>query len=314
MTRYVFGRLAALVPLLLGVSFIAFTLIKLAPGDPIEAMLGLEADQHSIDVLRQKYGLDQPFIVQYGLWLVQLLHGNLGRSIQTGGEVTHAIGEALLPSAQLAVAALLVSLLIAIPAGIMSATRPNSRTDLAVTFAALCGLSLPSFWLGIILIFLFSVAIPVLPSSGRVAFMQDPFAAFSHLILPAITLGTALAAATMRMTRAAMLEVLSQDYVRTARAKGLSGRSVIYKHALRNALMPIVTVIGVQMGHVLGGVVVTETVFAWPGIGKLTVDAIFARDYPLVLGCVLTTAFIFVLINLLTDLAYTALDPRVSYR
>jgi peptide/nickel transport system permease protein len=164
------------------------------------------------------------------------------------------------------------------------------------------------------LIFLFSVAIPVLPSSGRVAFMQDPFAAFSHLILPAITLGTALAAATMRMTRAAMLEVLSQDYVRTARAKGLSGRSVIYKHALRNALMPIVTVIGVQMGHVLGGVVVTETVFAWPGIGKLTVDAIFARDYPLVLGCVLTTAFIFVLINLLTDLTYTALDPRVSYR
>jgi peptide/nickel transport system permease protein len=314
MIRYISVRLASLIPLLLGVSLIAFTLIKLAPGDPIEAMLGLEADQHSIDVLRQKHGLDQPFIVQYGFWLVRVLHGDLGRSIQTGGPVTSAIGEALLPSAQLALAALIISLLIAIPAGIISASRPNSRTDLAVTVGALGGLSLPSFWLGIILIFLFSVVVPVLPSSGRVPFTEDPLAALSHLILPAITLGTALAAATMRMTRAAMLEVLSQDYVRTARAKGLSARTVIYKHALRNALMPIVTVVGVQMGHVLGGVVVTETVFAWPGIGKLTVDAIFARDYPLVLGCVLTTAFIFVIINLITDLAYTALDPRVSYQ
>ncbi len=314
MIRYVLLRLASLIPLLLGVSFIAFSLIKLAPGDPIEAMLGLEADQQSIDILRQRYGLDQPFIVQYGLWLLRVVQGDLGRSIQSGTEVISAVGQALLPSAQLALAALAVSLMIAIPAGIISATRPNGRMDWAVTIGALCGLSLPSFWLGIILIFSFSVALPLLPSSGRVPFFEDPLANLAHLILPAITLGTALAAATMRMTRAAMLEVLSQDYIRTARAKGLAKRAVVYKHALRNALMPIVTVIGVQMGHILGGVVVTETVFAWPGIGKLTVDAIFARDYPLVLGCVLTTAVIFVIINLITDIVYTALDPRVSYR
>jgi len=311
MTRYVAFRLLALVPILLGTSFVSFGLIHLVPGDPVVAMLGLEADAQAIAALRAKLALDRPFLVQYVAWLGHVMTGDFGRSIQGERAVLPLVLTALLPSAQLALAALAISLLIAIPAGIVAARRRNTMRDYAASFVALCGLSLPSFWLGVLLILGLSIQIPLFPSSGYVAPSVDPLAHLRHLALPALTLGAALAAATMRMTRATMIEVLRADYIRTARAKGLPERKVVWKHALRNTTIPLVTLIGIQLGQLLGGVVVTETVFAWPGIGKLTVDAIFARDYPVVQATILTTATIFVLLNLLTDLAYASLDPRI---
>lgn len=313
MTRYIILRLAALVPILLGTSLVSFSLIHLVPGDPVTAMLGLEADAQAIAALRAKLALDQPFLVQYLTWLFHVVTGDLGRSIQGERPILPLIAKALGPSAQLAFAALAISLAIAIPTGIVAATRRNSARDFLASFIALCGLSLPSFWLGVLLILGLSIHLPILPSSGYVSPLEDPIAHLRHLVLPALTLGAALAAATMRMTRATMLEVLRSDYVRTARAKGLPERKIVWRHALANTAIPLVTLIGIQLGQLLGGVVVTETVFAWPGIGKLTVDAIFARDYPVVQGAILVTATLFVLLNLLTDLAYTFLDPRIRY-
>ncbi|MDB5513597.1 MAG: binding--dependent transport system inner rane component family protein [Tardiphaga sp.] len=311
MTRYLGTRLISLVPILFGTSVVAFLLIRLVPGDPAVALLGMEADPRSLAALRQQLALDQPIPVQYVTWLGHILTGDFGRSIQGGRAVFPLLIGALAPTALLSAAALVISLLIAIPAGIVAATHRNSGADYTASFLALCGLSLPSFWLGILLILMFSIYWPLFPASGYVSPLVDPIAHLRHLVLPAVTLGAALAAATMRMTRATMLEVLRADYVRTARAKGLSQRRVIWGHALRNARIPIVTLLGIQLGQLLGGVVITETVFSWPGIGKLTVDAIFARDYPVVQGAVLLTATLFVLINLVTDLIYTVLDPRV---
>jgi peptide/nickel transport system permease protein len=311
MARYLGTRLISLVPILFGTSVVAFLLIRLVPGDPAVALLGMEADPRSLAALRQQLALDQPIVVQYVTWLGHILTGDFGRSIQGGRAVFPLLIGALAPTALLSAAALVISLLIAIPAGIVAATHRNSGADYTASFLALCGLSLPSFWLGILLILMFSIYLPLFPASGYVSPLVDPIAHLRHLVLPAVTLGAALAAATMRMTRATMLEVLRADYVRTARAKGLSQRRVIWGHALRNARIPIVTLLGIQLGQLLGGVVITETVFSWPGIGKLTVDAIFARDYPVVQGAVLLTATLFVLINLVTDLIYTVLDPRV---
>ncbi len=308
--RAIAGRVAALVPILLGLSVLSFTLLALVPGDPVTAMLGLEASPEAIATLRASFALDQPIPVRFVAWFAHVLTGDFGRSIQTGRPVLGMVLTALGPTAVLAGAALLVSLAIALPAGIVAATRRNRAADFAVSIAALCGLSLPSFWLGILLILGLSIAWPVFPSSGYVGFGVSPGQALLHLTLPALTLGVALAAATMRMTRAAMLEVLPADYIRTAAAKGLTPRRVVWRHALCNALVPIVTLIGIQLGQLLGGVVVTETVFSWPGIGKLTVDAIFARDYPVVQGSILVTATLFVLLNLATDIACTLLDPR----
>ncbi|PSC05639.1 glutathione ABC transporter permease GsiC [Alsobacter soli] len=311
MGRYLLGRLGSLVPILLGTSLVAFLLIRLVPGDPAVALLGMEADDTALAALRAKLALDQPLWVQYFSWLAAILKGDFGRSIQGGREVLPLLASALGPTALLSAAALAISLVIAIPAGVIAATRRNTGADYAASFVALCGLSLPSFWLGILLILLFSVQIPLLPASGYVSPLVDPAGFLARLVLPAVTLGAALAASTMRMTRAAMLEVLRSDYVRTARAKGLAPSRVVWRHAFANAQIPIVTLLGIQMGQLLGGVVITETVFAWPGIGKLTVDAIFARDYPVVQGAVLLTAALFVLINLATDLVYTVIDPRV---
>lgn len=313
MGRYVAGRIASLVPILFGTSLVAFLLVRLVPGDPASAMLGLEATPEAIEAMRRRLALDQPLAVQYFTWLGGILTGDFGRSIQGNREVLPLLLGALGPTALLSLAALVVSLVIAIPAGIVAATRRNTAADYGVSVVALCGLSLPNFWVGILLILAFSITFPILPASGYVSPLRDFGAFLTHLVLPAVTLGTALAAATMRMTRAAMLEVLRSDYVRTARAKGLSRRRVVWGHALRNAQLPIVTLLGIQAGQLLGGVVVTETVFSWPGIGKLTVDAIFARDYPVVQGAVLLTALLFVLINLLTDLIYTLIDPRIRY-
>ncbi|MEO7242540.1 MAG: ABC transporter permease [Variovorax sp.] len=311
MLRYLIVRLGSLIPILVGISVVSFLLIRLVPGDPVIALLGLEADEVSLQALRQKLALDQPLPVQYFAWAGRILIGDFGRSIQGGREVLPLLLGALAPTALLSLAALVISLFISIPAGIVAATRRNSAADYCASFVALCGLSMPSFWLAILLIMGLSIALPIFPASGYVSPFLQPLGFLHHLVLPAITLGAALAAATMRMTRATMLEVLRADYVRTARAKGLSENVVVWKHALFNARIPIVTLLGIQLGQLLGGVVITETVFSWPGIGKLTVDAIFARDYPVVQGAVLVTATLFVLINLATDLIYTALDPRV---
>ncbi len=311
MTRYISTRLASLVPILFGISLVTFFLIRLVPGDPVIALLGLEADENAIATLRRQLSLDQPLVLQYLTWLGRILTGDFGRSIQGGREVLPLLLGALGPTAILSGAAIVISLAISIPAGIVSATRRNSLADYVCSFVALCGLSMPSFWLGVLLIMAFSITLPWFPSSGYASPLLDPLGHLRHLVLPAVTLGAALAAATMRMTRATMLEVLRADYIRTARAKGLSRRAVVWGHALGNARIPIVTLLGVQLGQLLGGVVITETVFSWPGIGKLTVDAIFARDYPVVQGAVLLTATLFVLINLLTDLIYTLLDPRL---
>ena len=309
--RLIGFRLLSLVPVLFGLCLLSFTLLALVPGDPVTAMLGLEADPVAIAALRAKYALTDPIPLRFLAWFGHVLMGDLGRSIQTGRPVLATVATALVPTLQLGAAATVVSLVIAIPAGIVAAARRNGAADLIASMLALAGLSLPSFWLGILLILAFSIAVPLLPSSGYAPFLSDPRAAFAHLVLPAITLGTAMAAATMRMTRAAMIEVLSADYIRTARAKGMPRRRVVWRHALRNALLPVTTLVGLQIGQLLGGVVITESVFAWPGIGKLTVDAIFARDYPVVQGSILVTATMFVLINLVTDLLYTVLDPRL---
>lgn len=311
MLRVVLIRVASLLPILVGISVVTFSLIRLIPGDPVVALLGMEADEATLKALRSQLALDRPLVVQYFAWAGRLLSGDFGRSIQGGRDVLAMLLGALGPTALLSLAALAVSLLISIPAGIIAATRRNSLADYSASFIALCGLSMPSFWLGILLIMGLSIALPIFPASGYVSPAADPAAFLRHLVLPAITLGAALAAATMRMTRATMLEVLRADYVRTARAKGLREREVVWRHGLSNARIPIVTLLGIQLGQLLGGVVITETVFSWPGIGKLTVDAIFARDYPVVQGAVLITATLFVLINLATDLIYTALDPRV---
>jgi peptide/nickel transport system permease protein len=308
--RAIAGRVIALLPILFGLSVLSFTLLAMVPGDPVTAMLGLEASPEAIATLRAKFALDEPLPVRFLAWFANLLQGDLGRSIQTGRPVLEMVVTALGPTLLLAGAALLVSLAIALPAGIVAATRRNRPADFAVSLVALCGLSLPSFWLGILLILTLSIAWPIFPASGYASLLSDPWTALRHLVLPAATLGVALAGASMRMTRSAMLEVLPADYIRTAHAKGLGPRRVVWRHALRNALIPIVTLVGIQLGQLLGGVVVTETVFAWPGIGKLVVDAIFARDYPVVQGAILVTATLFVLLNLVTDLICLALDPR----
>lgn len=311
MQGFLIWRIVSLVPILFGTSLVVFFLVRLIPGDPATALLGMEATDAAIAALRERLALDQPLVTQYLRWIGNIFAGDFGRSIQGGREVLPMLLTALLPTLWLSLAALAVSLLIAIPAGVISATRRDGASDYAVSFFALCGLSMPSFWLGVLLILTFSIHLPILPASGYVSPSEDFMAFLRHLVLPAVTLGTALAAAVMRMTRSAMLDVLRADFVRTARSKGLSARSVIWRHAFRNAQIPIITLLGIQLGQLLGGVVITETVFSWPGIGKVTVDAIFARDYAVVQGAVLLTATLFVLINLATDVIYTLIDPRL---
>jgi peptide/nickel transport system permease protein len=313
MKRFI-NRILSIIPVLFGLCVISYTLLAMIPGDPVTAMLGMDATPEAVATLRAKFALDEPLPIRFLSWFGHLLTGDLGRSIQSGRQVLDMVMTALVPTMQLGFAALLISLIVAIPAGVISASRRNSVADYVVSLISLAGLSVPSFWLAILLVLFLSIRLRLFPSSGYVPFGDDPIAALRHIALPAITLGVAMAASTMRMTRAAMLEVLNADYVRTARAKGLPWRRVVWKHALRNALIPVTTLIGLQLGQLMGGVVVTETVFAWPGIGKLTVDAIFARDYPVVQGAILASAVLFVLINLVTDLLYATLDPRLRRR
>ncbi|WP_166355233.1 nickel ABC transporter permease [Phytoactinopolyspora limicola] len=313
MIRAVGFRLASVVPVLLGISVISFFLIRLVPGDVVSSILGQDYGDPELEAsMREYFGLDRPVHEQFGSWFTSLIQGDLGHSMRTGRPVTEEILDRFPQTLELALAALLVSVAISIPLGVISATRRNGVLDTGSRLISLIGLSLPNFWLGILLVLVFSVHLSWLPSGGYTpfAFSWDHF---KYLLLPAVTLGTSLAAVTMRMTRSALLEVLNQEYVRTARSKGLREIVVINRHALRNALIPVVTVIGIQTGALLGGTVVIEQVFSWPGLGTLVIRAISQRDYPLVQGTILFLAVFYVVVNLIVDLIYLYLDPRLRH-
>jgi peptide/nickel transport system permease protein len=313
--RYLARRLLLLVPVLAGVSIIIFMVLHLSPGDPVEIMLGAQATQEDRRRLRADLGLDQPLHVQYVRWLGHVVQGDLGRSLWMKRPVLAEVLLRFKATLILTGTALVLSTTVGLALGVASATRPNSLLDRVSATASLFGASMPSFWLGIVLMVVFALQLGWLPASG----MYAPYGGgdlpdlLAHLILPAITLAAASVTIIARLTRATMLETLGQDYIRTARAKGVVERAVVLRHGLGNALIPIVTVIGVQAGYLLGGAVLTETVFAWPGVGTLMVQGILARDFPLVQGCVLVVALSFVLINLAVDLLYAWLDPRIRY-
>jgi peptide/nickel transport system permease protein len=308
--QFVARRLLATVPLLFFVSVVVFSFVHVLPGDPAILFLGEEATPETLAQFRARLGFDRPLMAQYVEWLGRALAGDLGRSLRTNQPVTEAILQRLPVTLELLGAALAVSLAIAIPAGIVSAVKRNSGVDLASTVFALIGFSLPNFWLGLILIYVFALLLRWLPPSGFVPWPAIADNARS-LILPALTLGTALAALITRQLRSGMLEVLRQDYVRTAQAKGLNQRVVIGKHALKNALIAVVTVIGLQIGGLLGNTIITESLFALPGIGRLMIDAVFSRDFFIVQGVVLFLAVGYVLSNLIVDVLYSYLDPRI---
>jgi ABC-type dipeptide/oligopeptide/nickel transport system permease component len=304
MGRYIFKRLWHAVYVMVGISMISFFFIHLS-GDPVMLMLPADASHQEIEELRERLGFNDPIPVQYLRFASNAVRGDFGESLYYHVPAMELILERLPASLELAMAAMVIALGVAVPIGIVSAVRRNSLLDMGSMLGALLGLSMPHFWLGIMLILLFSVKLGWLPTSGRGSWAQ--------LIMPSLALGMGLMAMFARLTRSVMLEVLGQDYVRTARAKGLKERLVIGKHALKNALIPLVTVAGMQFGFLIGGTVIIETVFAWPGVGRLVVQAIFNRDYPLVQACVLVLAVIFVVVNLLVDLLYVYLDPQISY-
>lgn len=305
MTRFLLRRLLLTVPVLLGVATLVFSLIHLVPGDPVQAMLGESAAPADVAELRTRLGLDRSLYVQYGSFLQGVATGDLGTSLRTNQPVTAAIADRLPATAQLAVAAMSVAALVAIPIGIFAAVRAGTAVDHALMTLALVGISIPTFWLGPLLAIVFSVMLGWFPVSG----IGTP----AHLVLPALTLGAPLAAVLARMTRASVLEELREPYVLAARARGASHGRAILRHAFRNSLIPIVTILGLQIGALLTGAVITETIFAWPGVGRLLIQSISFRDYPLVQGCILFIAVTYVLMNLLTDVAYGLLDPRIRY-
>jgi peptide/nickel transport system permease protein len=305
MARFLVRRVLMTMPVLLGVATLVFLLIHLVPGDPVQAMLGETASPAEVAALRERLGLDRPLLMQYGDFLKEAAAGNLGQSLRTNQPVTRAILERMPATFELAASAMLVAMLIAIPLGIIAAVRAGTSVDYMATTVALLGVSLPNFWLGPLLAILFAIELGWLPVSGR--------GSLANLVLPAITLGAPLAAVLARMTRASVIEELSELYVLAARARGVSMWRAVLRHAFRNSLIPIVTVLGLQTGAVLTGAVITETIFGWPGVGRLLIQSINFRDYPLVQGCILLIAVTYVTMNLLTDLAYGLLDPRIRY-
>jgi peptide/nickel transport system permease protein len=331
---YILRRLGQAVPVLLGVTFVVFLLMYLTPGDPVQLFMGQAGivSQEEIERVRREFGLDRPFVEQYGRFLGGILRRDLGQSIIYRRPVATLIGERLPATIELTLFASLIALLVAIPAGVVAAVRRNTWLDAIGTTVSLLGVSLPGFWLGLILIFVFSVMLKVLPVAGRASYgtglhwqtgfllldamLQGNWPAFvdilRHLVMPALALSAGMMAMTMRLTRSSLLETIHQDYVRTAQAKGLPQRWVILRHALRNALLPVVTAIALNVGALLGGNMVVETVFSWPGLGRLVVEAVESRDYPLIRGCVLVYAVTYVFLNLIADLSYALLDPRVA--
>lgn len=305
MRRYILRRIGLLVPVVIGVVTVVFLIVHFIPGDPVEIMLGEQAQAVDKEELRRQMGLDKPLHVQYVDFLARLARGDLGRSLHTKRPVLESIVRRLPATLELALAAMVVALVLAIPLGLLSAYKKDTVVDQGSMLFALLGISMPNFWLGPLLIIVFSLKLGWFPVSGR--------GGLAHVVLPAITLGTAMAAILARMIRASMLDVIQSDYITTARAKGVRESRVVLKHAFRNALIPVVTIVGLQIGGLLAGSIITETIFAWPGIGRLAIQAINARDYPLVQGCVLVIALGYVLVNFLTDLLYGFIDPRIRY-
>ena len=305
MTTYILRRVAAAIPSLLGVLIIVFLMVRLAPGDPALLLAGELADEALLERIRERFGLNEPWHVQFWVFLRNLVQGDLGISTRTNRPVVSELQSYFPSTVQLAAAAMVVASCIGIPTGVIAAVKPNSIFDYVATLIALLGVSMPVFWFGLLAILYFSVDLGWFPVAGK--------GTFAHVVLPAVTLGTSAAAILARMTRSSMLEVLSQDYVRTASAKGVRRSRVTLKHALRNALIPVVTVAGLQFGSLMAGTVLTETVFSWPGIGRLLVDSILARDYPVVQASVLLIATTFITVNLLVDLLYGVIDPRLRY-
>ncbi len=305
MKVYLFRRLLQSLLVLFGVSCVVFFILYLT-GDPALVLLPPDASAEDVIRFREVMGFNDPFVVQYGRFLAGALRGNFGQSIRHGEPAFDLVIERMPATFELAGAGLAIALCLAIPAGIISAVRRNTLADYVATVVALLGQSMPTFWLGIMLILVFSVQFNLLPSSGR--------GGLQHLVLPAVTLGLFTTARITRLTRSGMLEVLNQDYIRTARAKGVSNQPIVWKHALKNAAIPIVTIVGIELGTLLGGSVITETIFAWPGVGRLSVQAIYNRDYPVVQAAVFLLATTFVLVNLLVDVIYTYLDPRIRLR
>jgi len=307
--KYVTKRLAMVSLVIAGVTLVSFSAMYLAPGDPAElialARYGQDLSVDQIQSVRETEGLDAPVYIQYFIWLDHLLHLDLGRSVVTSEDVLAEVLLKLPATAKLAISGLLISLLIALPAGILSALRKNTLLDSSCMFISLIGISIPNFWLGILLIWLFALTLHILPSFG--------YGSLKHLVLPALTLGVSMSAVTARLTRTSLLEVLDQEYIVAARARGFDEQTILFRHALKNAFLPILTFAGMQFGYLLGGAVIVETIFSWPGIGKLLVDSIFARDFSMVQGCVLFIAVLFSLSNLAVDIMYAVLDPRIRY-
>ncbi|MBS3811313.1 MAG: ABC transporter permease [Halanaerobiales bacterium] len=334
MTSYIIKRLLALVPVIIGVALVVFLIIHLIPGDPAQTMLGERATVEAIEQLRESMGLNEPLYIQFISFFKGLLSGDLGRSVMSNNPVLNEISVRFPATLELSFCAMIFAVGVGIPAGIFAATHQNSFFDNASMLIALIGVSMPIFWLGLMLIWLFAVILGWLPPSSRLSvgveldyitniLLVDSIIqlnwnafknVFSHLILPSVALGTIPLAIIARMTRSSMLEVLKQDYIRTAYSKGLQDRMVVYKHALKNAFIPIITVVGLQFGVLLGGAVLTETIFSWPGLGKYLVDAIYSRDFPVVQGGILFFAIAFVIVNLLVDISYAAIDPRIEYK
>jgi peptide/nickel transport system permease protein len=304
-------RAAISVVTLFVISMIVFTGVRMIPGDPARVMAGNEADEAGLEEVRQKYGLGDPIAFQYLRWLGLAVRFDLGESIRTRESVVKIVASKLPITIELAFLSLLVAVGIAIPAGVLAAVRRNTVWDVLTSGASLGGVSIPNFWLGIMLILFFSVRLGWLPASGFVPLWESPLANLQRMLMPAFVLGTALAAVLMRQTRNSMIEVMSADYIRTAYSKGLAGRVVVFRHAIRNSLIPVVTILGLQSGALMSGAVVTEQIFVVPGFGRLIVESVFTRDYPLVQGVVLITASSYVLINLLVDVSYSLLDPRI---
>jgi len=311
MWAYILRRMIQLLPVILLSSFLVFMLLHLVPGDPAETVAGPDATPDVIKAVRQKMGLDRPLLVQYGIWLGHLSRADLGESYISKMPVIDLVGYAFPATIQLSLAALFLSLAISLPLGVLASLKQGSKLDLFVQGYTALGLGVPNFWLGILLILVFALLLGVLPPGGRIDPLQSPMMGLKTLILPALTLGIHISAVFTRFVRAAMLEVLHEDYVRTARSKGLQERVVVVRHALRSALVPVVTVVGLQFGRLLGGAVVVESVFAWPGVGRLIIQAVEQRDYTVVQASLLWLVLVFLLINLITDITYAFLDPRI---
>jgi len=312
-TRYIVRRLLLMVPVAFLVTLIAFSLLRLAPGDPVLAYAGDVRDPQILDEMRHQLGLDQPLPIQYLAWLGRAVHGDFGRSIRTHQAVGEAIVERLPATLELTGAALVFSVSMGLLIGTLSALQRNSPLDLLATAVTIAGVSIPNFVLGLLLILLFALVLRLLPPGGYSPIIDDPGEGLRRLILPALTLSAATLAVNMRQVRSSLLDVLSQDYIRTARAKGLSQSAIVVRHALKNGLIPIVTVVGLQVGALIEGAIITEQIFFWPGVGRLVVDSIGGRDYPVVQAVVLLSALSYMLSTLLVDIVYAWLDPRISY-